>query len=191
MTTPFKNMLHLNKSYQQSPEYPKRYNPISNETITNSTTLTAPDTKSYFTFGFRILIFSIALAVIFSSNPVLTLDAVANSNHLVYQNGTNATNGTALKPVSSTNCTVDKCIRCVDNTSLTCTSCDSGWYKKTYRGGFKSYDACWSIWKLVLAIIGLLCLTMCCSMCCLYFFKRGKDGLGMFQQNPSRQKTQY
>jgi hypothetical protein len=89
----------------------------------------------------------------------------------VYQSSANSS-----KPVSSTNCTVDHCIRCVDNTSLTCTSCDAGWYKKTFSGGVKSYDVCWNLMKLLGMLVLSCCLCCCFSACCYFCYKRGANG---------------
>lgn len=61
---------------------------------------------------------------------------------------------------------------------MTCTSCDTYWYKKTFSGGVKSYDACWSLLKL-LGIMSLLCCLGCCSCALCYFcYRRGILGKG-------------
>lgn len=103
-------------------------------------------------------------------------------------NSTAAPNSTASVNLF-TNCTVDKCIRCVDPIQITCADCDSGWYKRTFRGGNKSYDACWAIWKLVLFIIGMLLLACCCAGAMWYCRRRGQRGYGLFSDTD--QKSPY
>ncbi len=83
---------------------------------------------------------------------------------------------TNITSALGTNCTVDKCIRCVDPIQITCADCESGWYKKTFKGGNKSYDACWKTWKLALAIIGGLVGLCLLGLCLAYFKRRGLRG---------------
>lgn len=89
---------------------------------------------------------------------------------------TTSSSSSPLTGRTQTNCTVDKCATCVDPVQLTCATCQAGWYKKTYRGGNKSYDACWSIWKLVLALLLLCCCACCCAACMMFFKNRGVRG---------------
>lgn len=91
-------------------------------------------------------------------------------------NNTNSTNPTGNNGTTTTNCTVDKCQTCVDSVQITCASCKTGWYKKTFSGGNKSYDVCWAIWKLLLALLFSCCLCCCCGACMYYFRRRGIRG---------------
>lgn len=104
-----------------------------------------------------------------SESPTSTGEAPANSTAPTNSTAPNSTAGVTL----FTNCTVDKCVRCVDPREITCADCDSGWYKRTFRGGNKSYDACWSIWKLALFIVGMLLLACCCAGGMWYCRRRG------------------
>ena len=138
--------------------------------------------KNIFQLGTKILISVIILNLFLAYQPVYTINPAFGTsiNRAMQANTSNST--------SSTNCTVDSCIKCVDNTSLTCTDCDSGFYKKTFRGGAKSYNVCWKVWKLLLAILGGLCLTCCLSACCYYCYQRGKAGKGIFSKRPMQWK---
>jgi len=122
----------------------------------------------------RVIFTSIAISIIIQTSPTV---GALNINPLrALQSSSSTAASNSFTPNSTTNCTVDKCILCVDNTSLTCTQCDSGWYKKTFKGGFKSYDVCWSIWKLILMLLGLCCLATCCGLG-MYICKRiGQTG---------------
>jgi hypothetical protein len=80
------------------------------------------------------------------------------------------------KKTSTTTCLVDNCVRCADSTTITCSKCDTWWYRKTMSGGDKSYDVCWSIWKLLLAILATVCLCFCIALACTHLYHRGRDG---------------
>ena len=89
--------------------------------------------------------------------------------------------GSSVSQPLGTTCLVDKCALCVSPTQITCASCESGWYKKTFSGGNKSYDVCWSWWKLLIPLLLLLC-CLCCCLCLLKWCKRrGQQGKKCFQ----------
>jgi hypothetical protein len=68
---------------------------------------------------------------------------------------------------SSQQCIVDRCLVCPDNTTLTCTNCESGYYLRSFTGGAQPYQACWSttklIWLVLGSILGLI------SLCCCFY----------------------
>jgi hypothetical protein len=61
------------------------------------------------------------------------------------------------------------CRVCPSETALTCRSCKEGYFLKTFAGGNRNYQACWSTLKLMFGLIGsiisslLLCLS--CKLC--------------------------
>lgn len=67
------------------------------------------------------------------------------------------------------NCIVDKCRVCPDVANITCTSCDTGYYLKTFDSGDKTYNACWSssklIWGMITTILGSLLMCYLCKLC--------------------------
>ena len=71
-------------------------------------------------------------------------------------------------------CLVDKCASCPSATVNTCNSCESGWYKRTFTGGDKEYDECWSLTKLWLGVIGALLLSLLLCGLCYYCYLMGK-----------------
>jgi hypothetical protein len=67
---------------------------------------------------------------------------------------------------SSSTCLVDKCAACPTNKEVLCTACKEGWYLRTFSSGDKAYNACWSISKLILALLSFILLNlMCCGIC--------------------------
>ena len=66
-------------------------------------------------------------------------------------------------------CLVDKCRVCANPTNITCTTCDTGYYLKTFDSGDKTYNACWSssklIWGLLTTILGSLLFCYLCKLC--------------------------
>jgi hypothetical protein len=105
---------------------------------------------------------------------------------LLFQNSLSQTSSTA-SPTSSTasptsaspssasnaQCKVDQCAVCPDTTNILCTTCRSGYYLRTFTGGDKTYNACWSIAKLILSLLGLLLLSYCCCGLCYLCYKLG------------------
>lgn len=73
------------------------------------------------------------------------------------------------------NCTVDKCRVCPDTTNITCTSCEQGYYLRTFSGGDKTYNACWKTSKLLWGLIGGLLSSLLCCFCCKKCFDIGKN----------------
>lgn len=128
-------------------------------------------TYDYFLISTRAILFICLMAYMTQS-----VHNQSSSSSPTSSSSTGTGSNSTFSGKTTRNCTVDKCELCVDNTSLTCATCMTGWYKKTYRGGNKSYDACWSIWKLVLLILGLLCLSCCCAACMMYCKRRGRRG---------------
>ena len=125
-------------------------------------------------FALRTCLF--VLTVAFLVSQVMTQDPPATTAVTPPAASTPAPAPPVVTTNLSTNCTVDKCSKCVDPVQITCASCDSGYYVKTYNGGNKSYDACWAIWKLVLIIIGALIFLCLFGLCLYYFKKRGLRG---------------
>lgn len=77
--------------------------------------------------------------------------------------------------VSSTNsCLVDKCAQCPSNTTVICTTCQSGWYLRTFNGGEKPYNECWSLTKLWLTVFSLALLSLALCGLCYYCYMMGK-----------------
>lgn len=68
------------------------------------------------------------------------------------------------------NCKVDKCRVCPNATNITCTSCEQGYYLRTFDGGAKTYNACWKTSKMIWGMLGtLLGALLCCYLCKLCF----------------------
>lgn len=74
-------------------------------------------------------------------------------------------------------CVVDQCKTCRYVNIDSCEACEDGFYLRTFAGDEKGrpYNACWSLWKTILGILGSLLL--CCSYCycCWKAWKKGKN----------------
>ena len=83
----------------------------------------------------------------------------------------NATGFDYRNPFNNTlnDCIVEYCRVCQNTQNITCASCQQGFYLRTFTGGDKVYNACWSTTKLILGILGgiLGSLLMCflCNKC--------------------------
>jgi len=82
----------------------------------------------------------------------------------------------------NTQCLVDECQTCPDNTTIICTECNPGHYKRTFSGGAKTYNACWKTWKLVASILGSILLGLCYCLCCYACYRTGKDPISKFKK---------
>ena len=80
-----------------------------------------------------------------------------------------------LIPSANTQCLVDGCQTCPDNSSIICTQCKPGYYKRTFSGGASSYNACWKTWKLVALLLAAMLLGLCYCLLCYYCYRIGKD----------------
>lgn len=78
------------------------------------------------------------------------------------------------KPEKVTTCLVDKCAVCPDKKNITCNACKDGWYLRTFVSGDKTYNACWSISKLVLSLLGALLLSLLLCGICAICYNLGK-----------------
>lgn len=60
--------------------------------------------------------------------------------------------------IQNPDCKVDQCAVCDDEFSVTCISCEQGFYLKTIYGSERGtyYNDCWSISKLVAAVFGVI-----------------------------------
>lgn len=142
--------------------------------------------------------------------PILILLVLTLTEFSKCQNGTNGTNATtpatnATTPNATTPttggtntiirdpCNVDMCLICPNSTAITCSKCRSGWYLRTFSGGSKTYNACWSIWKLLLGILGGILTSLLLCYCCLsaYRFGEGKSIIPCRYDNRMVGKTQY
>lgn len=74
-------------------------------------------------------------------------------------------------------CVVDQCKTCRYVNIDTCEACESGYYLRTFQGDDKGrpYNACWSIWKLILGTLLSLCLLCSYCYCCYEAWRRGKN----------------
>ena len=63
-------------------------------------------------------------------------------------------------------CIVEYCRVCPNTQNITCASCQQGYYLRTFTGGDKVYNACWSTTKLIFGILGgLLAALLMCYLC--------------------------
>lgn len=78
---------------------------------------------------------------------------------------------------SNPECLVDKCKFCPEKDLYICRECESGYYLRTFfsheKGG--SYNDCWSTWKLVFSILGMLLASMLTCGICYWLFKIGRE----------------
>ena len=89
----------------------------------------------------------------------------------------------------STTCKVDECAVCPNPKVLRCLTCNSGWYLRTFSGGDKTYNACWSTTKLILALLGMSLLSLLlCGTCALCYYL-GTQALG--RQAPPMPMQQF
>lgn len=75
---------------------------------------------------------------------------------------------------SSSTCLVDKCAACPTKIDVVCTACKQGWYLRTFTGGDKPYNACWSISKLILGMLTFILLNLICCGICSACYMMGK-----------------
>ena len=75
--------------------------------------------------------------------------------------------------LANTNCLVDMCRTCATKDWIECTTCEKGYYKKTFDGDEKGreYNMCWKNstwwWHFFGALLGLLSLLALCALCYL------------------------
>jgi hypothetical protein len=87
-------------------------------------------------------------------------------------------------------CLVDKCASCVNKKEIVCTACKPGWYLRTFTSGEKTYNACWSITKLILALLGLLLLSLLCCGICAVCYTLGKKAYRRMPMNYPEMPTE-
>lgn len=78
---------------------------------------------------------------------------------------------------SASVCIVDKCALCPSKKTILCQACKPGWYLRTFTSGEKTYNACWSISKLILALLGMLLLSLLLCGICAICYTLGKKAL--------------
>ena len=91
--------------------------------------------------------------------------------------------------ILSQNCTVDKCLVCPDTTNITCTSCDQGYYLKTFEGGDKTYNACWKTTNLIWGMLAGLGTSLLMCYLCKVCFDIGKKEVMTENQNSHMNKN--
>jgi len=96
----------------------------------------------------------------------------------------------------SQNCIVDKCRVCPDTTNINCTSCDEGYYLKTFSGGNKTYNACWKTSNLIWLLLGALASSLAVCYCFKLCFDIGKKEVNQLEPrhhltNSKKKKVNY
>lgn len=74
-------------------------------------------------------------------------------------------------------CLVDKCKVCPNEEVYICRECESGYYLRSFYSSERrgSYNDCWSIWKLIFSILGILLASLLTCFLCYLCFKYGRE----------------
>lgn len=92
-------------------------------------------------------------------------------------------------------CLVDQCKVCKDQTTYTCTQCESGYYLRNLYASEKNkpYNDCWSYkklwWGILASLLLLLSYCLCCYLCFKNGIKKGRLMNGNMTRTSSQQKS--
>jgi hypothetical protein len=59
-------------------------------------------------------------------------------------------------------------------TNLTCSSCIQGYYLRTFSGGNKTYNSCWSTAKMIWTVLGAILAGLIFCYMCKFCYEVGK-----------------
>ena len=116
----------------------------------------------------------------------LTILILLLSQHAQAKSSSKKSSSKSVK--KSTVCIVDRCAVCPDKKTILCQACKPGWYLRTYTSGEKTYNACWSTSKLILALLGSLLLSLLVCGICGVCYTLGKKA---FHRIPMHYPEEY